>query len=181
LEHRPHASLTLTSTVFSSRTDGAIRQITDWATGVMLLQNEPEFEARGAELAAEARVVANAKVHASYTRQAVDSPAGLASAPRDVARLTFSGPVLSNRLTAALETQYTTVRQSTVGEVGGFGVANLTLSYRMHTAPIELSASAYNILDRRYADPITGDRGTPPGDPYEQGGRTVGLKAVLWL
>jgi outer membrane receptor protein involved in Fe transport len=111
----------------------------------------------------------------------VDSAAGIAAAPRDVARLSLSGPVLKSGVTAALETQYTSARHTALGEVGGFGLANLTLRYRMNTAPVELSASAYNLLDQRYGDPIDADRGTPPGDPFELGGRTVGLKAVLWL
>jgi iron complex outermembrane receptor protein len=180
LEHRSGSSLKLTGTVFSNRTDGAIRQVTDAATGLALLQNQSEFEARGAELAAEARVIGTT-VSASYMLQSVDSSAGIAAAPRDVARLTFSRAVPNSRVTAALETQYTTARHTALGEVGGFGVTNLTFRYRMNTAPVELSASAYNLLDRRYGDPINGDRGTPPGDPFELGGRTVGLNAVLWL
>jgi iron complex outermembrane receptor protein len=181
LEHQPGAGLSLTSTVFSNRTDGAIRQVTDAATGLVLLQNQPEFEARGAELAAEVRAMANTTVRASYTVQSVDSQAGLAVAPRDLATLTFSGPVPNSRLTAGLETQYTTSRHTALGELGGLGLTNLTLRYRVTGAPVELSASAYNLLDRRYGDPISGERGTQPGDPFEPGGRTVELKAVMWL
>lgn len=181
VEHWLGASVTVTGTVFSNRTDGAIRQVTDAATGLVLLQNQPEFEARGAELTAEARAVDNTTLRASYMLQSVDSAAGVAAAPRDVARLTVSGPVLKSGVTAALETQYTTTRHSALGDAGGVGLTNFTLRYRMNTAPVELSASAYNLLDRRYGDPITGDRGTPPGDPFELGGRTVGLKAVMWL
>jgi iron complex outermembrane receptor protein len=181
LELAPAKDVLLTSTVYSSRTDGAIRQVTDAATGMVLLQNEPRFEAHGVELAAEARPIAQTKVRASYTLQAVDSPPGFARAPRDVAHVTVSGPVPSSRLTAAFETHYTTSRHTAFGEVGGLGLTNLTLRYRVQSVPVELSASAYNLLDRQYGDPITGERGTPPGDPFELGGRTIGLKAVLWL
>jgi iron complex outermembrane receptor protein len=113
--------------------------------------------------------------------QSVASAHGIGKAPRDVARLNLSGPLPGARVTAAVETQYTASRETSLGEVGGLGVANLTLRYRARSVPVELSAWTYNLFDRRYADPIGFDRGMAPGDPFEQGGRTVGLQAVLWL
>ena len=151
VEHEPVPGLKLTGVVFASTIDGLIQQVTDPATGLLQFRNQPSFDTRGFEVEGEQRYVSGHKIRTSYTRQDVDASAGLANAPRHLAKLNVSGPVWTERLTGGVEVQYTSERLTTSGSVGGFALANLTLRYRARSQPFELSASLYNLLDRRYA------------------------------
>ena len=107
VEHEAVLGLKLTGVVFASTIDGLIQQVTDPATGLLQFRNQPSFDTRGFEVEGEQRYVSGHKIRTSYTRQDVDASAGLANAPRHLAKLNVSGPVWTERLTGGVEVQDT--------------------------------------------------------------------------
>ena len=178
VEHEPVAGMKLTAVLFSSTIENLIQQVSDPATGLLQFQNQAAFDTKGAELEAERRFRSGHQIRTSYTRQNVDSSSGLTNVPRHLFKLNLSGPVLSERLTGGLEVQYTSERRTAAGSVGGFGVANFTLRYRARTHPLEVSASMYNLLDKRYADPTAADPLVPLRTAVEQDHRVFRLQAL---
>ncbi|MGH7972827.1 MAG: hypothetical protein ACREIC_29280, partial [Limisphaerales bacterium] len=89
--------------------------------------------------------------------------------PNHLLKFNLSVPVVSDKLFAGLEFQYTSDRHSlhsttdidgqpiTVQgeEAGGFGVINFTLFSQKLIKNLEISASVYNLLDRHYVDPAS--------------------------
>ena len=124
---------------------------------------------------------------ASYTFQETrDTATGevLTDSPRHLAKLNLSVPLWKDKIFAGLEFQYVSKQSTTYldpltgnveagADVGGYGVANLTLFSQNLAKGLDLSASVYNLLDRRHDDPST---------PYhvqnsiEQDGRTFRVK-----
>jgi iron complex outermembrane receptor protein len=181
IEHEARPGLKLTGLAFSSTIDGLIQQLADPETGLLQFRNQPAFDTRGFELEAEQRYTSGHKIRTSYTNQSVDAAAGLTNAPRHLAKLNVSGPLFIERLTGGFELQYTSERSTSAGTVGGFAVANLTLRYRARAQPFELSASMYNLFDRRYADPVAPDPAVPARSVVEQEHRVFRLQAVYRL
>jgi len=62
------------------------------------------------------------------------------------------------------------------GASGGFLTANLTLLSERLAPGLELSASVYNLFDRKYADPVAFDVGVPTRDVIQQDGRNFRFK-----
>ena len=181
IEHEAVPGLKLTGVVFSSTIDGLIQQVTDPETGLLQFRNQAAFDTRGFELEGERRYASGLKIRTSYTRQSVDGSAGLTNAPRHLAKLNVSGPVWTERLTGGLEVQYTSERNTSAGSVGGFALANLTLRYRARSQPLEVSASMYNLLDRRFADPVAQDPAVPLRSVVEQDHRVFRLQVLYRL
>lgn len=119
------------------------------------------------------------QVRASYAYQrakVASSGEALSNSPHSLAKLNVATPVWQDRLTAGLEIQYTGPRLTLAGNTaGGFTVANLTLSSRQVWKRFELSASVYNLFDKRYFDPGTANM---VQDQIEQDGRLFRLKAT---
>jgi iron complex outermembrane receptor protein len=99
----------------------------------------------------------------------------------------LSVPLVKDKVFAGLEFQYSSNRRSlhnTTNLIGqpltvqgedaaGFGIVNLTLLGRKLVKNLEFSASVYNVLDRRYADPASQFH---VQDIIEQDGRSFRLK-----
>jgi outer membrane receptor for ferrienterochelin and colicin len=147
-----------------------------------------DAETRGLELALEGIWANGIRGRASYTLQETEnrsSNQNLPDSPQHLVKLNLSVPVIDEKLVAALEVRYTssrgTVRTTTVGDtvadedVGGFGIVNFTLFSRNLMENLELSASVYNLLDRKYADPATRFH---QQDSIERDGRSFRLKLV---
>ncbi|HEU4400466.1 MAG TPA: TonB-dependent receptor [Candidatus Polarisedimenticolia bacterium] len=99
------------------------------------------------------------KLNATYqeTRDEADNSL-LTNSPRTLGRLTFNLPLRGDSLSAGTELQYTSRRRTLAGaETGGFVLVNLTLLSRNLARGLDLSASLYNLLDRRYGDPGSDD------------------------
>jgi outer membrane receptor for ferrienterochelin and colicins len=107
--------------------------------------------------------------------------------PNDMFKLNLSAPLIKDKLFAGAEFQYTSDRLSlhnttdaggqpiTVqGEdAGGYGIVNLTLFSQKLIKNVEFSASVYNLLNHRYADPASDFH---VQDIIEQDGRTFRVK-----
>lgn len=128
----------------------------DPADDLLRFENLSKVKADGLELEAERRWEDSSQLKASYTWQKVSDDTGkrLDNSPRHLAKLHYAQPLFDNRLRLGLESLYMSSRITPKGgKVGAYPLFNLTLSGFKLTPGLELSASIYNLLDRRYADP----------------------------
>ena len=113
----------------------------------------------------------------SYTLQDTEfHQAGIprSDAPKHLGKFNLITPLLKEKVFAGLEFQYTSKRLTlNGGEASGFGVVNFTLFSQNLVKGLELSASIYNLLDRRYNDPATP---LLPEDLIPRDGRTYRVK-----
>jgi iron complex outermembrane receptor protein len=148
-------------------------------SGFAQFQNIAAAEAQGAELELEGRWENGLQGRLSYTFQkAEDEPteAILTNAPLHLAKLNLITPVWNRKTFAGAEIQYMGRRKTLDGNyANAFAVANLTMFNHAVVKGLDLSASVYNVFDRRYGDP---GAGTPQHDQdvIEQDGRTYRVK-----
>ncbi len=141
-------------------------------------QNTGEVTARGFELELDNKWASGIDGRISYTLQrAEDKLTGqpLPNSPAQLVKLNMTVPVVGEKLFASLEDQYLGRRKiEGGGYAGAFHVANLTLFSQQVLDWIELSASIYNIFDKKYSDPVSKD--LTPIDRVQQNGRNYRLK-----
>jgi outer membrane receptor protein involved in Fe transport len=145
---------------------------------------------KGAELALEGTAPNGIRGRASYSFQNTkdDTVAWqVPDSPRQMVKCNLSVPLVRDKLFAGVEFQYTSSRLSlhnttdASGEpitlqgenAGGYGIINLTLFSRKLIKNVEFSATLYNLLDHRYADPASDFH---VQDIIEQDGRSFRVK-----
>jgi iron complex outermembrane receptor protein len=149
-----------------------------------------DAETKGMELALEGFWTNAVRGRLSYTLQETDSKSvrfDLPDSPEHLVKFNLAVPLWRDKVFAGLEFQYTSERKSlhaTTSSSGqpltvqgdnaaGYGILNLTLFSRELVKNLELSASVYNLLDRKYSDPATRFHRQ---DTLERDGRTFRLK-----
>jgi iron complex outermembrane receptor protein len=147
-------------------------------------------QTKGIELALEGSWASGIRGRASYSFQYTRDDTvvwQVPDSPNDMLKFNLSVPLLKDKLFAGAEFQYTSDRLSlhnttdasgqpiTVqGEdAGGYGIVNLTLLSQKLIKNVEFSASLYNILNHRYADPASDFH---VQDIIEQDGRSFRVK-----
>ena len=146
-------------------------------------------QTKGMELALEAFWTNAFRGRLSYTLQKTDSQSigfNLPDSPEHLIKLNLSVPVWQDKIFAGVEVQYTSQRQSlhntTAGgqpitvqgsSAAGHAVVNLTLFSQELVKNMEFSASVYNVLDEKYADPATRFH---QQDTLERDGRSFRVK-----
>jgi iron complex outermembrane receptor protein len=178
IEYQVQPNFRLTADAYFNRISNNINLITDPVDGLQVFTNTGEVDARGIELEAERQWDGGTRLRTSYAWQISserESGATLVNSPRHLAKLNFSAPVWGDSLRAGAELQYASSRKTLAGgTVGGHLLANLTLLSEKLTPGLTLSASIYNLFDRRYADP--GGEEHLPIDAIQQDGRSYRLK-----
>jgi outer membrane receptor for ferrienterochelin and colicins len=78
----------------------------------------------------------------------------LSNSPKHLPKLDFIAPIVSKRLFLSFDAQYVS-RRETIGEtsLGGFFVADATLATPEVFKGLSVSGGAYNMFNKRYADP----------------------------
>lgn len=131
-----------------------------------------DLDAKGIELGMEGIWPAGVRTRASYTLQTTDkrsSPLELPDSPQHLFKFNLSVPIVREKVFAGLEYQYTGDRRTlrTLSDPDGqlltvhgatasdFGIVNLTLFSQNLIKNVDFSASIYNLLDEKYADPAT--------------------------
>ena len=147
-----------------------------------IFQNSDTIEAKGLELALDGRTASGLRGSASYSLQKSEvrgTGSSLPNSPTSTAKLNLFLPIVGNRVSLNPEVQYYSSRKTVPGRatetVGGYTVVNLTLFTQQLLKGLELSASAYNLLDKSYADPV-GNEFTQ--DTIAQDGRNYRVKAT---
>jgi len=159
LDHYLTKSLRLTLAAYLYRMNDQISQVVDPVSGLLQYQNQAEISGRGLEAGAESQFGNGARLSASLGLMETQDATGrwLDNAPRQLLKFNFTWPVAESwRL--GLEGQAVSARASGNATVPGYGLMNLTLLRPLRDG-WEVSASAYNLLDRRVQDPAAADPG----------------------
>ncbi|RLJ68138.1 TonB-dependent receptor plug domain-containing protein [Sulfurisoma sediminicola] len=148
--------------------------------------NAADVWGNGVELELERRWQGGAMLRGSYSGQFLRED-GLRpdNAPAGLVQVNAGLPLGSDGWYAALELRGLAARKaaSNTADIGGHGIANFTLSYRPRSSAWDLSASVYNLFDKRYDDPAPVDTALTAitgivRERFAQDGRTFRLKAV---
>jgi len=144
-------------------------------------ENTDEIRAKGAELELDNKWSNGSEGRASYTIQRAESNLTgepLSNSPTQLAKLNFSVPIMREKVFAGFEEQYTSKRRTdTGGYTQAFYLTNLTLYTRNLLNRLEVSASVYNLMNKKYGDPVS-FADLAPLDTVQQDGRTYRLKLM---
>lgn len=165
-----------TLSVFENNVSNLISQSQDPNTGLLYFSNVARVRTRGAELGYEQNWPGGTRLRTSYSFQRsedIDTGQTLSNSPRHMLKINATAPLWRDDWRAGLEAQYISNRLTTAGAVGGYWIANLTLVAARLAPNLEMAASVYNVLDRRYADPVGPEQ---PQSSIQQDGRTFRLK-----
>jgi iron complex outermembrane receptor protein len=181
LEQQVAAGGKATLSVYQNAVSNLISQTVDPNTGLLVFQNIARTRTRGAELGFEQAWPGGTRLRASYSIQNTedaDTDQTVPNSPRHLAKFNATTPLWRDDVRLGVEAQYVSNRLSLRGQVGGFWLANVTLLATRLAPNLEMSASIYNLFDRRYADPA-GPELTQAA--IQQDGRTFRLKFTYTL
>jgi len=169
---------TVSGSVFQNRIRNLITEEFDPNTNLLVYRNAQRANATGTEEEFRAHWAGGWEAITSFTFVDADDggPADgkLDNSPRHMAKLNVIAPLLRQRLFAGLDAQYTGQRPTLAGNLlGGFPLFNVTLLSHAWSRHLDLSASLYNALDRKYADPAPP---SAPEDSIQQDGRNFRVK-----
>ena len=171
--------LSLSTSLFYSRMTGLITQV-ETADGSLIYENLQRVGSAGMEVELGGRLLRNSKWTASYSFQETrdeDSQQLLDNSPRSLGKIAVSQAIPRTGVTASLNAQYRARIETEAGtSVSPFTVVNATLLGRTFGRHADLALSAYNLLNKTYADPASGSN-TQAAIP--QDGRTLRLQ-VNW-
>lgn len=166
----------LAATAFHNDVTDLINLIPDPRNpGMVVYTNNQQVEMQGLEFENEYRWDNGSRIRGSYAfSYAKDLSTGrqLENSARHLAKLNASAPVWQDKLRAGAELQYVGERRSKVGQAPGYAVTNLTLTAGKIIPNLEVSASVYNLLDKRYVMPAGNESAI---DQIPQDGRNFRL------
>jgi outer membrane cobalamin receptor len=178
LEQGLGGHLNASASVFYNRITDLITLETNQSTGLFVYENsQGATTAKGVELELNGGLAGSLTGRASYSyTQTADSLTGETppNSPSNLVKLNVSIPFLHQKFTAALDGQYTGKVTTLAGNtLGGFSVLNATLIGHTLGKHADISASVYNLLDKRYSFP---GRPEDPEDSLLQDGTTFRVK-----
>ena len=161
----------LTANLFRNQVSRLITQRLN-SSGFLVFQNTTGAHVNGFETELDGRFLGGLQGRASYSYtddQNALTTQSLTNSPHHLAKLNVIAPMLQQKLFAGLEAQFNS-RATTLegGTASSFQVFNATLLGHAMGKHLDVSASAYNLLDKKYFDPA------PVGltqDQIQQNGR----------
>ena len=159
------ANFRFSGSAFSDQISSLIEQQTDPQNGLLIYQNSGNVRSRGLGFELAGKTAHEIEGKLSYTFQKTkDAATGmpLTNSPPQLAKMGIIAPILRDRLTIGIEAQYTDPRKTYVGTFAGrYAVANFTASTREFAGGFRMSASVYNVFNRRYSDPAGSEIAEP--------------------
>jgi len=146
-----------TFSVYSYRLKNLIEQVIEPGTGILLNRNTEDVRSTGleAEIRFRVRLGLTGFASATYNSSERDGSGQVAGSPRATGNLGVIFSLAGNRLDLAPALRYVGAQRSLTGtRLGSYAVADLTLSSRRPWRGVALSASVYNLADRRYGDVV---------------------------
>jgi iron complex outermembrane receptor protein len=171
--------LQFTADLFYNDMHDLITQVYDTTLGDYIFRNTDQVTARGFELELAGHWQSGLRGHISYTYTDAYQESGqaaqqwLENSPRSLGQLGLSVPVWHDKVFASLDAQAMSRRKTDAGSVPGFITFDFTLFSRELLPGLEASASIYNLLDKRFSDPVSPDFGQAT---VQQDGRTFQVK-----
>ena len=180
IEQRIGPHFKLSGSVFQNRIKNLITLGRAPNNSLSVYENTGKSSARGLEVELEARFASGVAAGASYsyTRPQEDTALQiLANSARQLAKFNLIAPLRSRRLFGSFDAQYTGSRTTLAGNtVQGFTVVNATLLGHAFGRRADLSASIYNLFNKKYFDP---GRPEDTEDAIQQDGRGFRVK-LTW-
>ncbi len=176
LEHQLTPALRAVASVYQNTVEDLISAEEDPADGLVVFGNRDDIEVRGAEMELLGNWHNGWRGGLSYSYMLAEDADGsrLLNSTRHLLKLNLIAPLIEDKLTAGLELQYESGRETLAGKHSDdFLLANLTLSSRQWVPGLTLSASVYNLFDEDYDHPGAQEHGQ---DLLEQDGRTFRVK-----
>lgn len=168
---------TFSASGFYDRMQNLVDEVVDPATELMTFANVANVRARGLEFEVAGKHSSGLEGRASYSVQdAVNQETGrlLTNCPKHLGKVNVVVPLVREKLFAGIEGQYVSRRGTLAGSsVGSYPLVNLTLFNTRLFPRVDLSASLYNVFDKRYDDPA-GDETLQ--NVLQQDGRSFRLK-----
>ena len=156
LEHAFQHSISATAEAYYNTISNMIEARMDPVTGLNQFMNGEHHYGRGLEFEIEARPVSGWAARASYSYAYANDPddgGHLENSPMHLAKLNFTAP-LPRSTRAGLELLYTGSQVSDMrAVVPGSVLTNITISSKPIKGGAEISASCYNLFDRRWYAP----------------------------
>jgi outer membrane receptor for ferrienterochelin and colicins len=170
-----HASLSVSG--FYNQMNNLISQSIDPANGMIHFANLDGVRGQGLQFQISEKRPSGWEGRLSYTLQESHrTPAGepLGNSPRHLAKVNLIAPLFRDKLFASFEGQEMGRRLTVLQtRVGGAFVANATIYSQSLLGKLSVSASIYNLFNKRYADPVGQEI---PGASVIQDGRTFRVK-----
>jgi outer membrane receptor for ferrienterochelin and colicins len=177
LEQGLGSHLRASGSLFYNRITSLITLETEPTTGLSVYENSQAATAKGVELELSGGLSAGLTGRASYSyTQTTNSMTGRtpANSPSNLVKLNLTMPLFHQKFSTALDGQYTgTVTTLAGNTLGGFSVLNATVIAHTFGRHADLSASVYNLLDKKYSFP---GRPEDPEDAIPQDGTTFRVK-----
>jgi iron complex outermembrane receptor protein len=152
----------------------------DESSELLIFRNVDKVQAAGSELELSTQFANGLAGNISYSYTAAKDQRSrqlLVNSPQHLGKLSVTVPLLSRRLFASGDAQYESSRKTLQGnETGAHALFNVTLLGRAINKRLDLSTSIYNLLDRTYFTPGSGDL---TQDSLEQDGRSFRIK-LTW-
>jgi len=124
---------------------------------LLVYNNLGKIEARGFELELEGKWANGLESRVSYTFQGTENKETgetLTNSPKHLAKFNLSFPLLKDKVFASIEEQFTSQRKTLAGnKATGLFLTNFTLFSQNLIKGLEVSASIYNLFDKKYGDP----------------------------
>lgn len=177
LERVASSVLKFSASLYRYQIDDLIQQVMDPADGRQVFQNTGSATGQGLELGGQGMWQNGIKTRFSVAFQRAQDRDGkrLVNSPAHLAKLNVSVP-LAQGLRLGAEAQYLGARKTRLdGTAGGYLLANLTLGAEKLIKNLDVYASAYNLFDRRFSDPVSSDY---TQEALVQDGRSFRVKAI---
>jgi outer membrane receptor protein involved in Fe transport len=178
-EQQLRANLSLSTSVFYSRMTDLITQV-DTDNESLVYRNLQQVRSSGAEMELRGQLRRWPEWVASYGFQETrDSQTDqfLNNSPRSLAKLNVTEKLPKTNLVTTIDAQYRSrIEASEGGSISPFTLLNVTILDRKLGKHGDLSASVYNLLDKRYSDPASGAN---PEQSIPQDGRNFRVQ-LIW-
>ncbi len=180
VEQEVGSHVNVSASIFRNWIDNLISVERNPSDGNSINRNVENATATGAEFEVDGHTSGGLKGVASYSFTNAVQPStqqNLANSPQQLGKLNFSVPFLQQKIFASANAQYTSPARTLEDKsVGGFTVVNATILGHAITNHVDLSASVYNLFDKKYFDP-----GRPEDieDSIRQDGRNFRAKITV--
>ena len=156
MEHRFGKKYRVATAAFLNRIDDVIEQQINPAFPYPVFSNSAPEQNKGLEWEVGAKWATGLEGTISHSVQEsrfVQTAAVMTNSPTNLAKANLSIPLKQTRLFASLEAQYVSERRTIAQtELGSYLLLNATLFSQKLTEKLDISASLYNLLDKRYAE-----------------------------
>jgi outer membrane receptor for ferrienterochelin and colicins len=163
---------------FYSVRDQITQQI-DPADNFVFFKNFGNTEAKGLELQLECRDLSGIDASISYIYQQTqngETQISQPNSPNSMVQAKLFIPTFRMRAGAGFEMQYMSSRKTLKNRmVEGYLLTNLTFTYKKLFQGMDLTAGVYNLFNRRYSDPASGEH---TQDSLIQDGRSFQIKLI---